>query len=520
MKKNNTTFTRSHIIWGIVSILFAVFLYVGCSVEHTGGMIGLSTARIAPFTILLLSFLIFAGITWVRCISRASRLQPTMSMERWVFWLLLSVYLLYIFLLYPGSVQYDTHDQLRQFLGGYGMPLANHNPIAVTVFYGVLFKIGSRIADPNFGIFLGCFAQALLMAYAFSKVFAFVKQSSNSKWASFCTFFFFVLNPMWGGAAQILLKDSLHVSIFILFFLQFIKMFDEDCSRKELLLFIFWMFAAAVTRMATCYIILVCGLMLVLYHAKKQRRLFIVVTVAFWLVFSLYENVLIPGMGIKNAPVQENYVLQFQQVAHVCIEHGDELSDEDIAIIDSVLDFEAIKQVYKTDIADYIKRLYHPDGSLQEFNALYFRLLLRYPMSCLKALILNNWKYFYPPSVGYKYFRSYVPENVLGIYRVGGATPLVEKWADMWGERPILKLFVGPGLYTWLTIVAFAVALAKKNKKSILVVLPMIIFTLGMLATPRNGENRYAYPIMAAVPVLLACVCTTAEKTPADDKSY
>ena len=87
------------------------------------------------------------------------------------------------------------------------------------------------------------------------------------------------------------------------------------------------------------------------------------------------------------------------------------------------------------------------------------------------------------------------------------------KWVSVWTEMPLLSLFIGPGLYTWLTIGAFAFAIAKKNKQCILTVLPMVIFTLGMLVTPVNGENRYAYPIMAIVPVLLACVWKAKAKT-------
>lgn len=496
----------------ILSILFSLFTLVGFSLEQYGQILRPGDAKAAVFLLISLTAFFYYTLTHFLGLFDKDYRSTEVSRFRTFFILLLTQYLFYILAFYPGSVAHDTHSQLRQFLRM--QAISNANPFAVTVFYGFLFKLGRFLSDPNFGIFLGCLAQGFLMAYAFSKVCCFVKTTTGSRIAATVTFAFFFLVPIWGGAAQTLLKDSLHVSLFTLFFLQFIKMFQAEHSRKDLLLFLFWMLVAAVSRKATFYIVLVCGLILVLYHRKKARRIFLVLTTAFALVFLLYEDVVLPGIGIDKAPPQENYAMQFQQVALVCVEHGDSLSAEDIAIIDSVLDYDRILEVYDPAIADPVKLLYHDDGSLQDFSRLHLRLMFRYPGTYLKSIVQSSWKYFSPLSEGYEYFRSYISPNSLGIYRLDEASgEAVLKWVSVWTEMPLLSLFIGPGLYTWLTIGAFAFAIAKKNKQCILTVLPMVVFTLGMLVTPVNGENRYAYPIMAMVPVLLACVWKAKAKT-------
>ena len=497
----------------ILSILFSVFTLVGFSLEHFGQILQPGHAPAAPFLIALLAALFYDIITHIQRLFDKEYRTSEKARTHSFFLLLLVNYLFYILSFYPGSVAHDTHSQLRQFLRM--QAVTNANPFAVTVFYGILFKLGDILAAPNLGIFLGCLAQAVLMAYAFSQVCCFVGRTARSGKAAVCTFFFFFLVPIWGGAAQTLLKDSLHVSLFVLFFLQFLKMFDSPCSRKDIFTFVFWMILAAVSRKASCYIVLVCGLALVLYHQKKNRRLLLILTAVFGLCFMLYENVLLPGIGIDKAPPQENYALQFQQVSLVCVEHGDELSSQDIAVIDSVLDFDKIRELYDPSIADPIKLLYHNDGSLQDFDRLYLRLMFRYPATFLKATIQGSWKYFYPLSEGYEPFRSYISPNTLGIYRLDetAAEPVL-KWAAFWSGSPVLKMLMGPGLYTWLTIAAFAFAIALKNKKCLLAVIPVMVFTLGMLVTPVNGENRYAYPIMAVVPILIALVYATAKLRP------
>ncbi|MBO5891910.1 MAG: hypothetical protein J6Q30_04275 [Oscillospiraceae bacterium] len=502
----------------ILSVLFSLFTLVGFSLEQYGQILRPGAAKAAVFLLVALSaFFYFTLSHFLSLFDKASR-GTEKSRFRTFFILLLIQYLFYILSFYPGSVAHDTHSQLRQFLRM--QAISNANPFAVTLFYGFFFKLGRFLSDPNFGVFLGCLAQGILMAYAFSKVCCFVRKTTGSKIATVVTFAFFFVVPIWGGAAQTLLKDSLHVSLFTLFFLQFIKLFEQEHSRKDILIFIFWMLAAAVSRKATFYIVLVCCLILVFYHQKKVRRFFLVLTAAFALVFFLYEDVVLPGIGIDKAPPQENYALQFQQVALVCVEHGDSLSEEDIAIIDSVLDYDKIREVYDPNIADPVKLLYHNDGSLRDFNRLHLRLMFRYPGTYLKSIVQSSWKYFSPLSEGYEYFRSYISPNSLGIYRLDEASgEAVLKWVSVWTEMPLLSLFIGPGLYTWLTIGAFAFALAKKNKKCIMTVLPMVIFTLGMLVTPVNGENRYAYPIMAAAPVLLACVWEAKVRTNHKEKA-
>lgn len=519
MKKGKKLYIRPPKITPLIlSSLFSIFVLVGFSLERYGQILRPGDAAAAVFLLFSLTAFFYFALTHFLSLLDKSKRGTELSWFRTFFLLLLTQYLLYILSFYPGSLAHDTHSQLRQFLRM--QAVSNANPFAVTLFYGFFFQLGTFLSDPNFGVFLGCLAQAVLMAYAFSKVCCFVKNTTGSKAAGVIAFAFFFLVPIWGGAAQTLLKDSLHVSLFTLFFLQFIKMFAPEYSRKDVFCFLFWMLAAAISRKATFYIVLLCCLVLAIYHRKNLRRLFCILSAAFALVFFLYEGVFLPGIGIDKAPPQENYALPFQQVALVCVEHGDSLSEEDIAIIDSVLDYQKIREVYDPAIADPVKLLYHNDGSLRDFDRLYLRLMFRYPGTYLKSIVQSSWKYFSPLSEGYEYFRSYISPNSLGIYRLDEASAeAVLKWASMWTQMPLLSLFIGPGLYTWLTVGAFAFAIAKKNKKCILTVLPMVIFTLGMLVTPVNGENRYAYPIMAAAPVLLACVWNAAVCTRCKEKT-
>lgn len=507
--KNSKWYRR--FIFAALSILYTGFSMVGFYYSHYGEAPAAAFVRYAPVIAIALALIFYFMCVGLCSVGQAEKgtAKPDFRLSGRLFFLALLInYTVYALLSYPGSVTYDTFVQIQQHLGDHVR--SNANPYAVTVFFGLLYSLGALIGTPNTGVFLGCFVQAVLMAWAFSKLSVRVGRVYSSKAAAAAVFAFFLILPLWGGAAQQLSKDSLHVSLFVLFFLRFTEMFEKGHSLKDYLVFGLWMLIAAVSRAASVYIVFVCAVVLVLYHRRGERMRHILLTAAFCLAVFLYNNALLPAFGIEEAPERENYSLQFRQVALVCRERGYELSQEDIDIINDVLDFEYIQEMYDPDLADYIKLSYHGnDESLRRFNELYFRLMLKYPLIYVKSLAQCSWMYFYPPSPGANYFTWLIWENEYGIYRQGSPVEQTTlKWCSFWAETPVLRLFIGGGLYIWLTLFAFAKALSDKNKRLILTVLPMLVFTIGMVLTPLNGENRYAYPIIAISPLLLAmCLC-------------
>jgi len=494
--------------------VYAVMAATGGALQKTEGMSLVFSEVSQPIPLLFLLFFVpvclFQLIPDRKEISR-QRL-PGKPMSGVCLFLLLTVYVLWILLCYPGSVTPDSFTQIRQAMGDFNVPdflpidNSSANPYVTTQLFGALYRLGTWLAGPNAGVFLICLTQAVLMALAFSRVCAFVRSKTASRLPQVLTLLFFLVVPVWGAAAQVALKDSLHVSLFVLFFLRFLRMFEPEAGKKDLLLFLIWMFLAAVTRTAAFYIVLACGISLVIYHQGKHRLRISAVVLAFCTLFFLYDGLLLLG-GIEKPSEKEKYALQFQQVALVCVDHGSELSTGEIAIIDNVLDFEEIPQVYDPALADPVKGLYKPGSDLGGFRRLWLRLGLRYPGTYLKSIALGSWKYFYPPSPGQGCFRNYIARNHYGFFRVDQSrSDVLTRWVNGWTNSDTGTLFIGPGLYCWLTLLAFVTALGRKNRKSILICLPMIVFVLGLILTPVNGENRYAYPIMALCPVLL-CVC-------------
>ena len=71
-------------------------------------------------------------------------------------------------------------------------------------------------------------------------------------------------------------------------------------------------------------------------------------------------------------------------------------------------------------------------------------------------------------------------------------------------KMPVLSLFYGCGIYTWLLLGAVAGMLARGKRRELCVLVPEFAVLLICLVSPVNGYLRYMTPVMAALPLWLA----------------
>lgn len=123
----------------------------------------------------------------------------------------------------PGSV---CNDAMTQLYMAWGLqPMSNNNPVFDTAFYALLFRIGSFLfGTDNGGVALNTFVQLLLFSFSFAHFTEIVFELTHSKTKTAFLICFYMINPIFGGAVQIMLKDSLHLSVFILYISYLLKL--------------------------------------------------------------------------------------------------------------------------------------------------------------------------------------------------------------------------------------------------------------------------------------------------------
>ena len=430
-----------------------------------------------------------------------------------VFVILLFGWFPYFWAHLPGSITVDGSIQLGQFFGL--IPLSNSNPIFDTMVFGLLFRAGRFVfkAD-NGGIMLIAFAQYLVLAIAFTWSVYEGYLLLGKKSFVVCSLLLFTVMPVFGYAGQVVLKDTLHMAAFMFMLSAQLTVMRKPQTKWSVVYGLSLLLVSLTRAMASVYAI-AGGLATVFFFWKEKpefKKVMTLTVLSSFLLFGAYERILLPLIGAEEYPSGERYAVALQQVGYIVTKHHDEITDDEIEAIDSMLQYDRIIEEYNPNIADPMKRIYQIEdkGPQSKFWRQYFMWYLKYPRDMIAGLFLSCYQYFYPPSVGFGNYCSIIEdysEAGLDIYFVHEeARNSLDAYAAKWETNAILSLMMGPGLYTWILIFSASRCIQYKSMKMFCVILPLLILMIGLPFTPVNGDVRYAYPIFSSAP-LLAALC-------------
>ena len=417
----------------------------------------------------------------------------------WLPWILLN---------YPGTSCPDGNLQLKQFLGD--ADWAGGHPPLSSLIMGVLFSLGRRLADANFGFFLYCFFQtcvgAWIFAYSMKKL---LDLGISAGWCS-VGILFFAFSPFWGTYAQWFEKDLLYAEVATLqaiFLLEVIR--KKGCSVKDGILLAASGILASLLRNNGIYAVVPALVLLAVWLKKQDRKRALLVLLATILVYGgvtkgLYYSVL----DMARPSPAEAMGLPFQQTARYVVYYEEELTEYEREVIDYVLSVDGIK-CYDPVISDPVKYFYR-GAELDEYLKVWFQMFWKHPGCYVSAFINKGYGYLAPVSQNIEAWigieSDYTAYDVeLGIHHVFDPE-LTYALAQIWNlsmTLPLVRYLCTPGMYTWIVLV-LALLLWKHQKTGTLILfVPSIMNILVCLASPLASAIRYEMPAVAAVPLLI-----------------
>lgn len=410
---------------------------------------------------------------------------------------------------FPGSVCFDSLSSLVQMWGLQNF--SNNNPIFDTVVFGIVYRIGEIIGrSDNAGVAGIVFFQLILFAFSFSYCAETVYLITRSRKLEFLLLIFYAVNPMFGTAIQVVLKDSLHLTFVVFYVCLLLRMvYSTENSFSWVLFSAAFLLAAFTRKAAIAYVAAGAAALLYLKRKNKEyaKRLLVCIFVCIGF-FLCVEKILLPGLKVEPALRRERFVFPIQSICYVAKCHYSELPAEDLEVIDQMFGLENIINQYNPDLADPMKVVFR--GSGRGLLRVYISLVTQYPLDCLKGFFISIWKYFFPFSPGNGYFHIYITDFSEAGRDVYYAFPSLmegcKNYVASWAKYPLSSLFIGPGLYSWIFLFAAARAILKNRKEFVVIICPVGILLIGFVFTPVNGEVRYAYPLIAMAPLLLALV--------------
>lgn len=439
---------------------------------------------------------------------------------------ILLCWLPYYICLFPGASNSDTWWQLEQVTGA--QPLNAGHPLLHTFLQSGLILAGKTLLGSwNAGVFLAVLVQSLSMAAVLAYSVHFLVRLNVRPVLLGLLLALYGLVPTFPRSATILMKDtpySFSVLLFTVLVLEAVllpQQFAAKRYKKPL---------AALAAFLVCTMryngpVLLIGVLLfsgpALWKTAKSSRAR--AALAAWLVLPLVLGYGISAglkalPGVEQANPNETLSVPLQQTGRFVRDFGDEVADEEREVIDRVVQYDQLAEVYTPWLADpiksYINREDATDADRAAYRQVWMAQTLRHPVNALEACVNLNYGWVYPGVTNPCWSYSPVADNdyVTRPAVLDRLEALLDK-ADFAFLLPVTSWFENLGLAAW-GLLALGAWLSARRVKGLGGALSMQYLTLLMclFGPVFFGHGRYGWPLLFCWPVLLAAAIFAARR--------
>ena len=449
------------------------------------------------------------------------------------FFALLLAWLPYLVVFYPGNVSFDAARQLRMTLGL--EKLTNQHPVVGTLLLGLFFRAG-RIVNDNFGVFTLVAAQSLLNAAVMAACVKKILSLTGKPRMAVTALIFFALNPVWGMFQQTVVKDVPFTGLFLLYALCYLEAAEQltdpagsgRLTRKKALLLGASAVVCCLLRHGETLVVALSLLLLALAACRDKGKLLLVMLASVALAVGS-GRAAVAATGAGPAPARATFSIFFQQTALYMKKYPRDVTPEQYAAVDGVLDAENIGELYNPRLTDPVKNTYKQGVGRRELTA-YFKawlqMFFRHPRTYADSFIHFSVSYMDPfhllsPQVKKPfYINSLRGKGVDGtdFHQVSPVSvrKTAKEFTDVLLETPVLRQLILPGSYFWLCTGCLLLLWSRRRFRQMAVLSLPLLRMLMLLASPVAGYVRYALPLLAVTPLMMAWACASAA---AADKS-
>ena len=447
--------------------------------------------------------------------------------------LILIAWLPHIVIAYPGYFCQDAFKQLAQYFGF--LEWSTHHPPFCTYIMGSITELGLLIHD-SLGAYLFILFQATVAAMIISYGFCLLRKMKTSYWIKIVYAFSVILVPYYTSYVCVFLKDNLYSYCFLLMCIELLYLLIDGSEavftkKGHIVLWIASFSGVLLFRNNGIYVglpLFIALSFIELYKLfRKQLGINIVIknVVVFTLPFIISSVIgfsLNSYYDIQKGSIREALSLPMQQTARYVKEYESEVTDEEIAVIQTVLPYEDLGELYDPRISDPVKWNFKENPSRKElldYLTVWGKQFFKHPMVYINATMNQNYYCFYPCiSNDMCFVNTFTQEQPwTKYYEVKAALKIkpvkqLDSWKDrmyafyqMCFEVPGLNLLSHPAFYNILLVWLCVFSIRKRFYSVLLTAMPLLLSLLIILLAPViQGHPRYAFPIIFALPFVLS----------------
>ncbi len=430
-----------------------------------------------------------------------------------IFLILVVAWLPYYIVKFPGSVSSDAYTQIRQFLGE--IELTTHHPYFSTLLIGGCAKIGTMLGSIEIGVFSYVLIQYLSSALIFAYSITIVSQFKISKIYIWGLILIYAISPMFANSVTTVVKDTLFCSLFTLLILLLTvivrKIKNGELIRNDIIKVAIVSFFVSITRNNGVYLVfptIILLILLIIYIKEKtiEKTKMISVLVLPLIAFFAFNFLQYDVLDIQKGSIKEALSIPFQQTARYVRDHGDEVTEEEKEIINRVLDYDNLSELYVPLCSDEVKATYKEDSSaLKDYFKVWFEQFKKHPITYIEATLNTSYLSFYPDKMNTRSYTnsSECTQQIGGIFGILRILALAVSMGV--SLVPVISIIVNPVFYIWILLYLSIRCLFKKQYMQLIIFVPMLIQFLVVIAGPAVFNHpRYMYPIAWAILIPLA----------------
>ena len=456
--------------------------------------------------------------------------------------LLMLLWLPYLIIAYPAYICPDSWYILSQYFKL--STFTAHHPPVYTILVGAAADWSGRLLGGNAGLFCVILLQYILMAFVLAYVIHIITGMRPPAWIFWSVILAAAVSPYYTNYAVVILKDVPYGCFFLLWLTEMIMLLRGRHTAGHMCLFWFSAVLMICLRKNGIYVVMPSLLLMVLYYVRRagkvslperitgrgqdvrSKRLHIC---AYGIIFMfavavpahLTEAACCSIWNIQKGSVREALSLPFQQTARYVCEYGDEIPEEEKQVIDRVLVYDKLAELYNPRLADPVKGTFRSSctrADLTGYARVWAAQGLRHPLVYFKATMNQNYQMFCPWTADNNVFTKTFEaargnEHASGVCEKTGAhdtwtAPLkscMESWYKLCFSLPGAGLLSNPAVYDIVLFLASVICLNRRYGRWMIAAVPLCLSLLIAAAGPAmQGNARYLLPVIYTVPVLLA----------------
>lgn len=432
-----------------------------------------------------------------------------------VFSALACFWVVYYLWCFPGNMVWDSGTSIAWYLN---LDRTNHNlPYFQNWLMGTFYSLGRLFGAPIFGVGVYCLLQMLLEMMLLTKILLYLSEADQIGRAAYVPLVLYCLMPLFPIYALSMAKDSnfaLAILLFEYFALQYAnekEMFFANPAKTGGL-------AVAIILMAlfrnSAGLIPALAFIIICLINRKHQAILISVTALLGVLLVQYA---VPGLfGIPPVDMRENMSMPLQTTAYYIHQVPEEVTQEEKEIIDSVVGYQEMMDLYDPQIADPIKDISDFDAPKQKrFLKMWAGMIAKHPKVMLDGFYQSTYVYYTPdavclarkPHASYSIAISDENKDRLDLRFDQSAKENAQDTVETALNLPGVSVFAKIGIYSWILIgITLVTVLIRRVRRFFFCCVPLLMIFAGCLLSPVNGYYRYAYSMILSIPVVATAV--------------